>query len=96
MGRKVVRATPYAVDGKRLKAARLALGFDVLEHYAREAGIKSNHYSQHETGVRPITLARARALKQKFKLSLDFIFDGDLNDLPHGLVNKIKERLPKP
>lgn len=93
MGRKVVQATPHAADGKRLRAARLALGYKVLEHYAKKAGINSSLYSMHETGSRLITLERARALKREFGLSLEFIFDGNANGLPDVLQNKIKEKL---
>lgn len=95
MGRKVVQETPHAADGKRLRAVRLALGHDVLEHYARAAGMASNLYGMHETGVRPITLERARALKHHYRLPLDFIFDGDLYGLPHELVRKYQEKLAK-
>ena len=95
MGRKVISPTPYAADGKRLRAARLALGYEVLEQYANDAGIRSNNYSQHETGVRRISLATAKALKRRFRLSLDFIYDGDPHSLPHGLANKINENLPR-
>ena len=90
MGRKVVQPTPHAVGGRRLKAARLALERDVLDHYAREAEIPSTHYCEHETGVRRITLDSALALKRKFGLSLDYIYDGDFDQLPHQLAIKIK------
>jgi transcriptional regulator with XRE-family HTH domain len=95
MGRKVVQATPYAEEGKRLRAARFALGYRVLEHYAKKAGINSSLYSMHETGSRLITLERARALKREFGLSLEFIFDGNPNGLPDDLSTKIKEILPQ-
>lgn len=95
MGRKVVQATPHAANGKRLKAARMALGYTVLEHYAKNAGISSSLYSMHETGSRLITLERARALKRAYGLDLNFIYDGEDDALPHGLVKKINEILPQ-
>ena len=94
MGRKVVQATPYAAEGKRLRAARFALNYDVLADYAKKAGISASLYSMHETGSRLITLERARALKQEFGLSLEYIFDGELDHLKHGLAKKIQEILP--
>lgn len=95
MGRKLRRATPYAAVGKRLKAVRLALDFDVLEDFAREIGIRSNYWSQHETGVRLITLDRARELKSRFGVGLDFIFDGNLDDLPKEFESRFNEHFAK-
>jgi transcriptional regulator with XRE-family HTH domain len=96
MGRKVKRATPYAAEGNRLKAARLALGFKVMEHFAQAAGIRSNYYSSFETGARLITLTHARALKQRFGFGLDYIFDGDLYDVPQKLVAEVAANISKP
>lgn len=93
MARRVVQPTPYAAEGKRLRAARLALGYNVLERYAKKAGISPSLYSMHETGSRMITLERARALKRTYGLDLDFIYDGEDDALPHGLVKKITEIL---
>lgn len=95
MGRKVVRATPYAAEGKRLKAARLALGFEKMEHFAQAAGIRSNYFSSFETGARLITVTYALTLKQKFGLGLDYIFDGDFCDVPLKLVPKVAAELNK-
>jgi len=83
MGRKVRQPTPFAEDGKRLRVARQAIAPEAtLDSYARAAGISPNHYSQHETGVRLITVERALALRAKYKISLDYIYAGDDTGFP--------------
>ena len=94
MGRKLTRHAPFAEYGRRLRAARLALGYEILDHYAKKAGIPPKYYSMHETGVHLITIERAKALKRTYDLSFDYIFDGDMDNLPRKLVEKISELLP--
>ena len=91
MPRKVRQATPHAEIGKRLRSARLALGQNNLGNYAEAAGIAANAYSQHETGAKRISLEAALALRERYGLTLDYIYAGDDTGLQHGLAIKISK-----
>lgn len=109
MARKVRQATPFARDGKRLRALRLALAEYLgrpdyalqkggIENFCKDLDYPSNRYGQFENGVRLITLEAARLLKEKFAASdvdLDFIYDGKTECFGYILEAKVKDILSK-
>lgn len=74
--------------GARLKALRLALGMSQVEFYTL-AGIAQNAYSQYESGERLLTLPQAIKIREKFGVTLDWLFQGDVSGMPHALAAKI-------
>jgi len=74
---------------KRLKAARLALGYDSKRDYCLRAGINEQVYGPFENGRRPISLEAAKRLRKTYGLSLEFIYFGNVLDLP----TRISQRL---
>ena len=96
MGRKVRQPTPFEIDGKRLRAARLALRGNVsADDYAKDAGLRGSRYSEYETGARLITVEAALKLKAKYKISLDYIYSGDDTAFSYPLAEKIGKELAK-
>ena len=53
--------------------------------------VKANRWSQYESGERPITLPVAIAICDEYGLSLDWIYRGDPQRLPHELRIKIRK-----
>ena len=76
------RRDPIAL---RLAMTRVALGYDNQAEFAAKAGLRQNAYNQYETGKRRITLDAALKLKRTFGISLDWIYAGDRNGLPHAV-----------
>lgn len=77
--------SPKAI-GQRLKSARLALGYREKKVYAERAGLTAQTYGPWELGEREITREGAKALRRTYGLSLDFIYFGNTDALPHKLA----------
>jgi DNA-binding XRE family transcriptional regulator len=72
----------------RLRLTRLALGLDQTE-LCQRAGIARNTWNQWEKGKGRPQLDEAMKLVDAFGLTLDWIYLGDVNGLPHGLVLRL-------
>lgn len=59
----------------------------------RRTGIKPNALSQYLSGDsgRRITIAAAYAMRDEFRLTLDWIYDGDPSGLPDRLAAKLRK-----
>lgn len=74
----------------RLKLTRRALGLTKTD-FSSAADIAINTYSQWESGDRSPDLVLAIRLCDRFELTLDWIYRGDLSGLRHGLAQRITE-----
>lgn len=81
-GNKQTRRDPVA---HRLEMTRIALGYENQTEFAEKANLTQNRYSQYETGKRPLTLDAALKLKRTYGVTLDWLFAGDRNGLPHAV-----------
>lgn len=75
--------SPAAV-GSRLRAVR-----DVLELSKREfgakAGLSEQVYGAYENGKRNLSLESAKKIRKAYSLSLEFMYFGNMDDLPTRL-----------
>lgn len=72
----------------RLRAAREALGLTMTE-FARRAGMGIQTYSPFENAERSLSLIAAKKLRKAHNLSLEFIYFGKIDDLPHRISTKL-------
>lgn len=79
-----------AIDAvaKRLEAARNALGLNKRE-FALKAGMGEQTYGPFENGTRPLSLMAAKKLRRAHGLTLEFMYFGIKNDLPHRIAAKL-------
>lgn len=63
--------------GKRLQAARKALGFKSARSFARQHGIPESTYSQHETGKRSLNPTTMIAYCERLKIKPGWLITGD-------------------
>lgn len=76
----------------RLRITREALGFNQLR-FAKEIGVDKNTYNPWEQGEdRTIPRDKAQRIKDRFGVSLDWIYDGDPANLPTGIYTRIQQR----
>jgi DNA-binding XRE family transcriptional regulator len=78
------------VLARRLKLTREALELSAAE-VCKRIDCAPNRWSQYEGGQRPITIAVAIAMCEEFGLSLDWIYRGDPQRLPHDLRLKMRQ-----
>jgi hypothetical protein len=81
-------ATPFKDIGNRLVLARDAMGIRQVDVCAA-IKVKTNRYSQYESGERRITLPVAMKLAEVYGWSLDWIYRNDPSNLPVALHKKI-------
>lgn len=79
-------AKPFADIADRLKWHRNSLGL-TQEEYAEAIGVKRSRYSRWEAGSDRLSLDGALALRKKYGLSLDFLYEGNADALPMTLRN---------
>ncbi|MDP0925699.1 helix-turn-helix transcriptional regulator [Paracoccus onubensis] len=72
----------------RLKAARLALGMEKKE-FAERAEMGMQTYGPFENAKRPLSLEAAKKLRKAYGLSLEFMYFGKIDDLPHKIAAKL-------
>lgn len=75
---------PYADQAKRILWHRNLLGLTQAE-YGKKAGLKRAAINNYESGDFQIGLAAGRALRKAYGLSLDFIYEGEVEALPMNL-----------
>lgn len=75
--------------GQRLSAARRALGLSARA-VCEAINIRPNTYSQWENGKALIDPMAATRLKERYGISLDYLYAGDLSGLPLSLGVKIQ------
>lgn len=80
--------TPFADIAARLHAAQAALGLSQKE-FAERAGISEQQMSNYKSGVYRISLDSAIKLRETWGLSMDFIYFGILDALPHRIAKEL-------
>jgi len=83
---------PFPHHGRRLKALRLAHDLNSTE-FPKRAGISRGAYNHWEHGRHRIGIDKAIALGRVYNVSLDYIFTGRMNLVPHELAVKIEEQI---
>lgn len=81
---------PQDVIGPRLKALRIALGFPTQTKFAKAIGVEKNTYNPWEKGARPLTFEGACLIRKKFRIPLDYLFFGEIGELPARVLHKIQ------
>ena len=76
---------------ERLELTRDALGISAAE-LCRETGIRPNAWSQfvNPETKRRITVDAAFRLKDRYGVTLEWIYDGDISSLPDRIANRLK------
>ena len=74
---------------RRLEQTRLVLELGQSE-FAKRAGLAQNTYNQFERGKRRLSLEAAHALCDEFKLTLDWLYQGDLSGMPHAMAGTLR------
>jgi transcriptional regulator with XRE-family HTH domain len=74
--------------GRRLRAARLALGLRTKD-MAESIGAASNTYSQWESGDRLLDVLVAVRIAECHKITLDWLYRGNAYELPAHLIKKV-------
>ncbi len=90
---KIKRDPKWLKDcGRRLIATREVLNLKQVEMATRTKITPAalNHY---ETGKRPIDIAYAIDLCDRFKLTLDWLYRGDTSNLPKTLAVQVEHRM---
>jgi transcriptional regulator with XRE-family HTH domain len=83
----ISKANDAKTIGRRLHRMRVALGYENLSVFARALNCAPNRYNQYENGVRPLTLAVAIRICDKFGVTLDWLYRGDSSGLPKRLTD---------
>lgn len=98
MAKPQIRVTDSPISaqvasGRRLRAARQALGLTQQE-MADVAGLSgANAISQWESGAKRINPFGMAKIKARWGISLDFVYAGDISSLPHKLVAEVQKHL---
>lgn len=90
-GRMDDKPRPYADISERLKWHRGLMAMTQSE-YALTIGVKRSAYSLWEAGTHRLSLDGALALRKKYGLSLDFMYEGIDDALPMTLRNAWSDR----
>ena len=72
----------------RLKAARKAIGMNKRE-FAEAADMGEQTYGPFENGTRPLSLIAAKQIRKAHGLTLEFMYFGNIADLPHRIAAKL-------
>ncbi len=76
--------------GKRLKMFRKALGVRQVD-LVRELGWSQQKWGQWEHGVRNPNISDMIELAERYGVTLDYIYRGDMTRLPEWMEKKIRE-----
>jgi transcriptional regulator with XRE-family HTH domain len=89
---RVVR-TPSVLTmvGKRLRYTCKALRLTSRD-FSASIDVRPNTYSQWETGSRLMDIVSATALADRYGLTLDWLYRGDVDTLSHALARKLIEQ----
>lgn len=72
----------------RLKRVREITGLSKRE-FAERAGLSEQAYGPFENGVRDLSLTAAKRLRATYGVSLEFIYFGNIADLPHRIASEL-------
>lgn len=83
---------PYLDIAERLKWHREVIIGLSQEEYAKSFGVKRPAYSLWEAGTHRLSLDGALALRTRYGLSMDFMYEGIDDALPMTLRNAWRDR----
>lgn len=72
----------------RLERARAIIGLSKRDFAAR-AGMSEQAYGPFENGVRPLSLEAAKKLRKTYGLTLEFLYFGIVDALPHKIAKEL-------
>lgn len=72
---------------QRLEAVRAFYQMETRREFAESAGITQQMYSDWMNLRRDVSRQSARKLVDRYSLTLDFIYFGNKNDLPHKMAS---------
>lgn len=72
----------------RLKRVRTILGLSKKD-FAERAGIGEQVYGPFENAKRELSLNAAKKLRKTYGLSLEFMYFGKIDDLPHRIASAL-------
>jgi transcriptional regulator with XRE-family HTH domain len=78
----------FADIANRLRAVRGFYGMSSIG-YAQQAGVNHKSYSQWESGDHRISIDGAILLRERYGVSLDFIYLGSVDTLPAKIANAV-------
>jgi transcriptional regulator with XRE-family HTH domain len=80
-------------DSREEVAARLARVREILDldkqTFAERAGMSPQAYGAFENGTRDLSLEAAKKLRKTYGLSLEFLYFGNIDDLPHKIAAQL-------
>jgi DNA-binding XRE family transcriptional regulator len=80
-------------DSREAIAARLRRAREILDldqkTFAEKAGILPQTYGPFETAKRDLTLEAAKKIRKTHGLTLEFMYFGNISDLPHRIATKL-------
>ena len=82
---------PFEDQASRILWHRNLLGY-TQEEYGRRAGITRASVNNYESGDFQVGLAAARKLRAAYELSLDFIYEGEVEALPMNLRRALLDK----
>lgn len=85
----------YAAEGRRLRAARQALGYKEAVAFARELGISKQRLRNWERGIVFCRPEHLRQLYEQFGIGSDFLFNAVFTALPADLIGKVRAELER-
>ena len=91
MNRNESKERPFSDIAERLKWHRGLLGMDQAQ-YAAALGVNRPALSLWEAGTHRLSLNGALAIRERYQLSLDFLYAGNADALPMALRNEWLER----
>lgn len=74
----------------RLTRSREILGMD-KQTFAEKAGMSPQAYGPFENGTRDLSLVAAKLLRKAYGLTLEFMYFGNTEDLPHRIAVALNE-----
>jgi len=75
--------------GKRLKALRLARGYEKLRAFALDIGVNEDRYDKWEKGKAMIPPEYVEILIDRFGITADWLYFGDAKNLPKSLYDEL-------
>lgn len=72
----------------RLKRVRQILALSKKD-FAERAGISEQAYGPYENARRDLSLESAKKLRRTYGVSLEFIYFGKIDDLPHRIAKEL-------
>jgi len=77
--------------GQRLRAARQAVGYETARDFAVALDIEESALSNYERGIRRPPNDVLQRIRDRTKVTADYLYFGDISGLPLGLYAKLRE-----